>query len=70
MGHVKAAARPDSLLVSREEARALLGIGNATFDALLRKGDIPVIRYGVRGVRIRRADLDAYAAKAVRPWAE
>lgn len=68
MAYVKEPARPDAILLSREEARALLGMGRATFDNLLRDGAVPVVRYGKRGVRIRRADLEAYAARSVEPW--
>lgn len=68
MAHSKHPARPDALLLSREEARALLGIGSATFDSLLRAGEIPVVRYGRRGVRVRRADLEAFCERAAEPW--
>lgn len=70
MAYKKAPAVAGSLLVSRAEARSLLGLGVGTFDALLRDGEIPVVRYGGRGLRIRRADLVSWIERNAAPWAE
>ena len=70
MAHAKSPAHPDSLLVSLDEARALLGVGSASLQTLMRTGELPVVRYGRRGVRIRRADLEAYVERSAVPWSE
>ena len=52
------------LLVSVEEAAALLGIGRTTLYELIRQGDVRPIRIG-RCVRIPQRELEAYVNRLV-----
>lgn len=53
---------PSKLLLKVEEAAALLGIGRTLLYELMREGQIRSVQVG-RLRRLRRADLETYAAQ-------
>ena len=58
------------LLVSVEDAAALLGIGRTTLYELIRQGDVLPIRIG-RCVRIPQRELEAYVDRLIgEPWSD
>lgn len=58
----------DALLLTKPEARALLGIGKSTLDAILKRGDLPVVRPIGRSVRIPRRAIDEWIERNSGRW--
>jgi excisionase family DNA binding protein len=56
----------DDKLLRVEDVQAILGIGRTKVYAMIRQGELPVLRVG-RLVRIPRSDFDAWIAKRVEP---
>ena len=54
-------------LLSRADAAVALGISKEGLDRLLRRGDLPIVRVGVRGVRVPAAALARYVAERTTP---
>lgn len=63
-------AEPDEKLLRREEVASILGVHPATVDRMVKRGDLPVVRWG-QTVRFRRRDVDdfvdAHLERAERP---
>lgn len=53
-------ATADRLLVTKRDASRLLSISDRYLDALIRRADVPVIRFG-RAVRIPREAIERLA---------
>lgn len=67
--NAKASPPPDAILYSVAEAAGVMGMSEATFRReLVQTGAIPVVRYGRRGVRVRRRDLDEWAENNAEAW--
>ncbi|MFQ3678837.1 MAG: helix-turn-helix domain-containing protein [Fimbriimonadaceae bacterium] len=47
-------------LLTVREVCSWLGIGRSRFYELVRSGELPVIRLGPRGVRLRSSDLERF----------
>ena len=51
---------PKGALLRRKEAAAMLAVSLNTFLAMVDRGELPLVRIGVRSVRIRHSDIEAY----------
>ncbi|MBO0832510.1 MAG: helix-turn-helix domain-containing protein [Actinobacteria bacterium] len=56
----------DEKLLRVDDVQAILGIGRTKVYAMIRQGELPVLRVG-RLVRIRRSDFEAWVAGRVEP---
>jgi excisionase family DNA binding protein len=60
-----------AILLRVGEAAELLRLGESTVKLMIRRGELPVVRYG-RAVRIPRGDLEKWVAdrteRQERPW--
>lgn len=55
-----ATATPDRLLLRVREAAEILGLGRSTLFEVIAAGELPVVRIGRRGLRIRPTDLESW----------
>ena len=53
-------------LFTLREAQTYLRVGETQLRRLVGSGDLSVVRIGVRGVRIRRTELERFAREGVR----
>jgi len=53
-------------LMRKEAAREVLQVSRATLDRLIESGDLPVVRVGKRGIRIRQSAIDALIERGSR----
>jgi len=51
-----------AILLRMREAAQVLAVSERTLWTLVARGEIPAVRYSRRCVRVRRADLEAWAA--------
>ena len=50
---------------TRDEAAAYLRVGRRFIDERIAQHQIPIVRFGYNTIRLRRSDLDKWAAKRV-----
>jgi excisionase family DNA binding protein len=53
----------ETKLLSVKEVAQILGVCESTIRNLARRGDLPVIRFSTKGVRIEERALDAYIGR-------
>src|SRR5690348_10517486 len=54
---------PERVLVTKAEAAEALAVSESIVDRLIRNGDLPAVRFEQRIVRVRVADLHAFAER-------